>query len=104
MSKKNFFCQLNTLMQFPSEGIFSKVLVKTETMNCTLMCLAQGTDIDTHTSTKQGCVQVLQGRGQFNLNGQKIALTPGILIYMPANAPHSLQASENLAFLLYLSQ
>lgn len=104
MNDKDFFCQLNEIMQFPAGGIFSKVLVKSKAMNCTLMCLAKGTEIDTHTSTKNGCVQILKGQGQFILNGQKISLAPGIFIYMPANAPHALKASEDLAFLLYLSQ
>lgn len=104
MDQKNYFYQLNELMQFPKGGIFSKVLVKTSGMNCTLMCLAAGTEIDTHTSTKQGCVQVLKGKGTFTLNEQDILMEPGTFISMPANAPHSLKAQQDTAFLLYLSE
>ncbi len=102
--EKGFFKNLNEMMEFPKEGIFSKVLAKSENFNYTLMCLAEGTDIDTHTSTKNGCVQVLKGKGTFTLFDKKIEMKPGVFIFMPENAPHSLNAKEDLAILLCLSQ
>ncbi len=102
MNKKGSSKDLNTLMQFPKEGIFSTVLVKSKNYNYTLMCLAKGTDIDTHTSTKAGVVLVLKGKGTFTLVKEKIAISPGIFIFMPPNTPHSLKAEEDLAILLLL--
>jgi nitric oxide dioxygenase len=67
------------------------------------MCLAKGSDIDTHTSTKNGCVQVLKGKGVFTLFDKEIEMKPGIFIFMPADAPHSLRAEEDLAILLCLT-
>ena len=93
---------LEEMMEFPREGIFSKVLVKTETSNYTLMCLAKGSDISEHTSTREAAVTVLKGKGTFVLNGKKIKMAPGVFIFMPKNAPHSLSASEDLAILLSL--
>jgi len=90
-------------MEFPREGIFSKVLVKTDISNHTLMCLAKGSDISEHTSTREAAVTVLKGKGIFVLNGKKIKMQPGVLIFMPKNAPHSLRAEEDLAILLSLS-
>ena len=49
-----FSKNLNDLMEFPKDGIFSKVLSKSDSYNFTLMCLSKGTDIDTHTSSKNG--------------------------------------------------
>ena len=60
-------------MNFTSGGIYSKVLAKSETLH-TLMCLAKGTDIDTHTSTKNGCVHVLKGTGIFKLFDEEIRM------------------------------
>ena len=94
---------LNNEMQFNDGGIYSKVLVKTDTYHYTLMCLAAGADIDTHTSTKNGGVMVLKGKGTFNLDGEDIALEPGVFIHMPADAPHALKAEEDLAILLSLT-
>ena len=94
---------LEKMMEFPREGIFSKVLVKTDVSNHTLMCLAKGSDISTHTSTREAAVTVLKGKGTFVLKGKKIKMKPGVFIFMPKNAAHSLSADENLAILLSLS-
>ena len=93
---------LESMMEFPREGIFSKVLVKSSVSNYTLMCLAKGSDISEHTASREAAVTVLKGKGTFVLNGKKIKMKPGVFIYMPAHAPHSLSASDNLAFLLSL--
>ena len=103
MIEKGFSLRLDEMMQFPTEGVFSKVIAKAETYNYTLMCLAKGSDLDTHTSTKNGCVYVLKGKGVFVLGEERIVLEPGVLIFMPANAPHSLKAEEDLAILLSLT-
>ncbi|MDD5166062.1 MAG: cupin domain-containing protein [Candidatus Omnitrophica bacterium] len=94
---------LEKMMEFPKEGIFSKVLIRTGISNHTLMCLAKGSDISKHTSTREAAVTVLKGKGTFVLNGKKIKMEPGVFIFMPKNAPHSLSAKEDLAILLSLS-
>ncbi len=94
---------LEKMMEFPKEGVFSKVLVKTDISNHTLMCLAKGSDISEHTSTREAAVTVLKGEGVFILNGKKIKMKQGVFIFMPKNAPHSLSASKDLAILLSLS-
>ena len=101
---KGFSKNLSELMQFPTEGIFSTVLAKDEGYNYTLMCLAAGTNIDEHTSTKTGVVQVLKGKGVFRLFDKGIEMKEGTFIFMPANAPHSLHADEDLAILLCLTK
>jgi nitric oxide dioxygenase len=101
---KGFEKDLNELMQFPKEGIFSTVLAKGDSMNCTLMCLSAGTDIDEHTSTKEGIVQVIKGKGTFNLQGEDIEMKEGKFIFMPKDAEHSLKAEEDTAILLILTE
>ena|SRR3989338_512089 len=100
---KSVVKDLQGLMEFPREGVFSKVLVKGDASNHTLMCLAKGTDISEHTSTREAAVTVLKGKGIFVLNKRRIKMKPGVFIFMPKNAPHSLRADEDLAILLSLS-
>ena len=100
---KSITKNLTDMMEFPKEGVFSKVLAKGDVSNHTLMCLAKGTDISEHTSTREGVVTVLKGKGTFILRGRKIKMSPGVFIFMPKNAPHSLSASEDLAILLSLA-
>ena len=94
---------LYAMMEFPAEGVFSKVFARGEMSNHTLMCLAKGTDISEHTSSREGTVTILKGTGTFVLNGKAIKMKPGVCIFMPKKAPHALHAGENLAFLLSLS-
>jgi len=96
---KNF----NELISYSEAGILSKVIVKNDKMNITLFCMAAGTEISGHTSTKQGFVYVIEGDGLFYLEGQEIVMSAGRFIYMDANAVHSLKASENTSFILVLA-
>jgi len=100
---KGFNKNLFDAMEFPKQGIFSTVLAKSESFNYTLMCLSKGADIDTHTSTKNGVVQVLKGSGTFRLQEKDIEMKPGVFIFMPKDADHSLKADEDLAILLCLT-
>src|SRR3989344_4408048 len=93
---------IKEMIEYPREGILSKELVKTKKNNVSLFCMAAGTEIGEHTSTKSGFVYVVEGRGIFNLEGKDIKMLPGVFIFMKKNAIHSLKAEENTAFILSL--
>ncbi|VEP14119.1 putative globin-like protein [Hyella patelloides LEGE 07179] len=103
-SNNSFTATLQDLIEYPTSGILSKVLLKDQNSQYTLFCLAAGTEIDEHTSTRNAVLTVVEGTGNLNLEGKDITLAPGLFVFMPANAPHALQAKENLAFVLTLSE
>ena len=90
------------MIEYPKEGVLSKEIFKNEKIDITLFCMAKKTEISEHTSTKQGIIQVLEGKGIFNLEGKDIEMKPGIFIFMKENAIHSLNAEENTSFVLSL--
>jgi len=90
------------LIEYPSEGILSKKISKTEKLEVSLFCMAKNTEISEHTSTKQGFVQVIEGNGTFNLQGEDIEMNPGTIIFMNENAVHSLKSNTNTSFILTL--
>jgi nitric oxide dioxygenase len=90
------------MIEYPEEGILSKELFKTDTDNVSLFCMASGSAMEDHTSTKAGTVHVLEGKGVFNLEGKEMEMKPGVVIFMEKNAIHNLKAEENLSFLLTL--
>ncbi|MBD2652924.1 MULTISPECIES: cupin domain-containing protein [Synechocystis] len=96
--------QLQSHIEYPQAGILSKVLLQDRVCQYTLFCLATGTDISEHSTPRNAVVQCLEGTGELSLDGQNITLEPGVWVVMPANAPHALKATSNLAFLLTLSQ
>ena len=103
-SNNSFTATLQDLIEYPTSGILSQVLLKDNNSQYSLFCLAAGTEIDEHTSTRNAVVTVVEGTGNLNLEGKDIALAPGVFVFMPANAPHALQAKDNLAFVLTLSE
>jgi len=90
------------LIEYPSEGILSKEIIKNEEVDIILFCMAAGKEISEHTSTSNGTVQVIEGDGTFNLEGKDIKMIPGVIIYMKANAVHSLKAEKETSFILTL--
>lgn len=95
--------QIHDLLEYPQAGVLSKVLLNDQQCQYTLFCLAAGTEISEHTASRNATVHVLDGRGTLTLNGQDIALEPGMFVVMPARVPHALAATDNLAFLLTFS-
>lgn len=94
---------LKDKIEYAETGILSKVLLKLPYCQYTLFCLAAETDIAEHTSTRNAVVHVIEGQGRLTLEGEDITLEAGVFVFMPANAPHALKATSNLAFLLTLS-
>jgi nitric oxide dioxygenase len=92
------------LIEYPEDGILSKQLLKSDKTDVTLFCMANGTEISEHTSTKKGFVFVIEGKGRFSLEGESINMLPGVLIYLEKNAVHSLKAEEDTAFVLLLQE
>jgi len=103
ISPNTVFVQLKEHIEYPDSGVLSKVIWQSEPCQYSLFCLAANTEISEHTSTRHATVQVIEGTGFLILHGEKIALSPGVFIFMEANAPHALEAGANLAFLLTLS-
>jgi nitric oxide dioxygenase len=93
---------IDKLIEYSKDGILSKVLINTNKNNITLFCMAKGTEISEHTSTKEGFIFVVEGEGTFNLEGEDIEMSPGVLIFMQKNAVHSVKAKENMTFILSL--
>lgn len=90
------------MIEYPREGILSKQIIKNEKQDVSLFCMAKSSEMGEHTSTKQGVIYVLEGKGIFNLKGEDIEMIPGTFIFMEKNAVHSLKAFENTSFMLNL--
>jgi len=98
MENKN----INEMIEYPEEGVLSKEIIKNNKLDVSLFCMTKGTEIGEHTSTKQGYVYVIEGKGVFNLKGEEIKMEKGVFIFMNENAVHSLKAEEDTAFILCL--
>ncbi len=91
-------------ISYSKGGIVSKIIFKGEKNQITLFSMAAGTDISKHTSTKEGYLYVLEGKGVFNLAGKDIAMKAGAIIHITKNMKHSLKAEKNTSYLLVLTE
>lgn len=90
------------MIEYPKGGILSKEIFKGENVDITLFCMSGKTEISEHTSTREGFVFVLEGKGIFNLEGKDIPMLSGTFIRLRANAVHSIKTEENTSFILSL--
>lgn len=98
----NNYKSIKEMIEYPSDGILSKEILKTEKFDSTLFIMAKGADLSEHTSTREGIVHVIEGEGVFILEGEEIAMAPGVFIRMKENAIHAIKAEKNTAFVLIL--
>lgn len=94
---------IKQMIEYPKQGILTKEIFENLKLDITLFCMAKDSKISGHTSTKQGFVYVLEGKGVFTLKGQDIEMSPGVFIHMDKNKVHSLKAFENTSFILTLT-
>ncbi len=99
---ENKWKNVQEMINYSDGGIMSKVVEKNDVGDVTIFSMAKNTEISTHTSTKAGYVYVIEGKGIFVLEGEEITMKPGVLIFMDADAKHSISANEDTSFLLTL--
>ena len=80
--------------------IVSKTLAQNKAVSLTLFAFDQGEEISTHDSTGDAMVIVLEGVGQFTVNGVDYVLQAGETLVMPAKKPHSVFARQRFKMLL----
>ncbi len=101
-SRKGLNIDLESIVEFAKNGIVSKTLVKTRSTEVSLFCMSLGQSISTHKSSFPAIIHVLHGTGDVTLATKTYQAKPNAWFYMPAQLPHSIEATGNLVFLLTL--
>lgn len=83
-----------------SGQIVSKTLAQNPFVTMTLFAFAKGEEISVHTSDGDAMVLVLEGCGQFTVDGSDYVLAQGQTLVMPAKKPHAVFAKEAFKMLL----
>lgn len=87
------------VVQFPPEGIFSQVLVRSETATHTAFGLPGGQYMKFHNLSGKTVIQVLEGDGVLELCDGEVELNKGTFIFIPAHVTQGLRARTNLTLL-----
>ncbi len=99
---KGAYADLEGMIEFAQDGIVSKTLVKMRSREVSLFCMSAGQSLSTHKSSFPAIIHVLRGNGEVVLANKTYQAKPNAWFYMPAQLPHSIEANENLVFLLTL--
>ena len=80
--------------------IVSKTLAQNKAVSLTLFAFSKGEEISTHDSTGDAMVHVIDGVGQFTVDGAEHICKAGDVFVMPAKKPHAVFAKEDFKMLL----
>ena len=97
---KNERMTLASQIDYQPGQVVSKTLAQNDAVSVTLFAFAAGEEIGTHDSTGDAMVTVLEGVGQFTIDGVPYLVKPGEALVMPAKKPHSVYAPENFKWML----
>jgi quercetin dioxygenase-like cupin family protein len=98
--EKATILDFSALVDYSVNGIVSKRVLEKKTGNVTLFAFDQGQSLSEHTAPFDAMVQVLEGKGEFVINGKSYLLEAGKSIIMPANNPHAVNAVARFKMLL----
>ena len=80
--------------------IVSKTLAQNKAVSLTLFAFSKGEEISTHDSIGDAMVHVIDGVGQFTVDGAEHICKAGYVLVMPAKKPHAVFAKEDFKMLL----
>jgi len=87
-------------IEYASDSVVSKMLIKKETGNLTLFAFDKGQSLSEHTAPFDAAVHVLDGTAEIIIGGKSFMLSEGEFIIMPADIPHAVKAAEKFKMLL----
>ncbi len=104
MEKKEFekgkVFRFDTEVEYADGAIVSKNVLKRDTGNISLFAFDKGEGLSEHTTPFDALVQVVDGKAEIIIGGEKHLLERGDSIIMPANIPHALKAVDKYKMVL----
>jgi len=98
----NAWKDIKQLISYSKGSILSKNIASGVKPDSTLFCMAKDSGLSQHTSKYAATIYVIEGRGLFILDGKRVPMRPGVIIFMDKNTLHSLKAYTDLSFILAL--
>lgn len=88
------------LIDYQESAIVSRTILEKPTGTITVFAFDKGQALSEHTAPFDATVQLLDGQGQFTVDGQPHQLSAGEMLIMPANRPHSVSAVQRFKMML----
>jgi len=92
--------RLEDLIEYQEGAVVSREIMRKETGTVTIFAFDKGEGLSEHTAPFDAMVQVIDGRAEITISGNKNLVDEGDMIIMPANIPHALHAVEKFKMVL----
>ena len=93
---------LARLLDYQQGAIVSRTIVAKKSGTVTLFAFDKGEGLSEHTAPFDAIVYAVEGDADITISGQKVPVTCGEMLVMPANEPHAVRASTRFKMLLVM--
>lgn len=87
-------------VDYSNGGIVSKNVIKRDAGNISLFSFDKGESLSTHSAPFDALIQVVEGKCRVVIDNTPHELTTGESIIMPADIPHSVEATDRFKMVL----
>lgn len=92
--------KVEDLIDYQEEAVVSREIIRKETGTVTIFAFDKGEGLSEHTAPFDAMVQVVDGKAEIIISGQKNVVNRDEMIIMSANDPHALNALERFKMVL----
>ncbi|HML04798.1 MAG TPA: cupin domain-containing protein [Methanobacterium sp.] len=92
--------KVEDLIEYQDGSVVSREIIRKDTGTVTIFAFDKGEGLSEHTAPFDAMVQIIDGKAEITISGQKNVLGKGEMIIMPANEPHALKAMEKYKMIL----
>jgi quercetin dioxygenase-like cupin family protein len=92
--------KLAELLDYVTDSIVSRIIVKNDAGNITLFSFDKGQELTEHISPYDAVVEVLDGSVRLVIGGKDVTARTGEIVVMPANVAHAVYADDKFKMLL----
>ncbi|MCO5380722.1 MAG: cupin domain-containing protein [Methanosarcina barkeri] len=92
--------KVENLIEYQKGAVVSREIIRKGTGTVTMFAFDKGEGLSEHTAPFDAIVQVIDGKAEIIISGNKNILEKGDMIIMPANDPHALNAMERFKMIL----
>jgi quercetin dioxygenase-like cupin family protein len=97
---KSKVLKVEELIDYQEGSVVSREIIRKDTGTVTIFAFDKGEGLSEHTAPFDAMVQIVDGKAEITISGNKNVLEKGDMIIMPADEPHALTALEKYKMVL----
>ncbi len=94
--------KLADLVNYQEGSIVSRTIIDKKTGTVTLFAFYKGQGLSEHTAPFDTLIYLLEGEAEITIAGKPYNLKEGEMIIMPANQPHTVNATQKFKMILIM--